>query len=84
MDFRNLLKRANLSAVEGYLLYGGESSERMSDKTYNERLTEARRRAKDFFNARFTDVREHDERLMLVLQLFITPRAGAQQHCRAP
>lgn len=61
MDFSDLLQRANLNSVESYLLYGSESFEKPSDKTYKERLSEARKKAKAFFEARYSDVTEYDE-----------------------
>lgn len=61
MDFKDLLKRANLSGIENYLMYGGESYETPSDKTYSERLADAHKKAKAFFESRFTDVHEYDE-----------------------
>ena len=45
----------------GPLTHGGESFERPSDKSYAQRLQEARKNATAFFEARFTNIDEFDE-----------------------
>ncbi len=40
---------------------GSESFEKPSEKTYSERLAEARKKATAFFDARYSDIREYDE-----------------------
>ncbi len=61
MDLGDLLRRANLNCIEDFLISGGESFERPSEKTYSERLAEAAKKATAFFDARYSDIREYDE-----------------------
>ena len=61
MDFSNLLRRTNLNSIQDYLMYGGESLEKPSDKTYSERLKEADKKASAFFHSRYTENDEFDE-----------------------
>lgn len=61
MDFGDLLERANLNSIESYLLYGGESTDKPSEKTYSERLAEAKKKAAAFFQSRYSDIQEYDE-----------------------
>lgn len=61
MDFSDLLQRANLNAIETFFMYGGINLEKPSGKTYTQRLTETRKKAADFFAARFPDLGEYDE-----------------------
>ena len=55
MDFSSLFRRANLNSVEEYLLNGGESLLKPSNKTYSERLTEAQKNISAFFETQFKD-----------------------------
>jgi len=61
MDFKDLLQRANLNCIENYLLYGEPTFEKQSEKSYSERLKEARKKASAFFKARYSDIDEYDE-----------------------
>ena len=61
MDISDLLRRANLNCIEEYLFHGGESFEKPSEKTYSERLADAREKAMDFFQARYSNTQEYDE-----------------------
>jgi len=40
---------------------GSESFENLPEKTYSERLAEARKKATAFFDARYSDIHEYDE-----------------------
>ena len=61
MDFNHSYRRADLNSIEAFLMHGGESFERPSDKSYAQRLQEARKNATAFFEARFTNIDEFDE-----------------------
>ena len=61
MDFKDLLRRTNLHSLESFLLNGTENLEQPCDTPYAERLTEAERTAKAFFDARFADSDDYDE-----------------------
>jgi hypothetical protein len=61
MDFNGLLRRANLNSIQSFLIYGDESFEEASQKTYSERITDAQKQAADFFKARYSDIDEYDE-----------------------
>lgn len=61
MNFRDLLKRSNLTSIENYLLYGDENLEKSLGKTYAERLEEARKKATAFFHSRYSDARDYEE-----------------------
>ena len=61
MDFNHSYRRADLNSIEAFLMHGGESFERPSDKSYSQRLQEARKNATAFFEARFTNIDEFDE-----------------------
>ena len=61
MDFNHSYRRADLNSIEAFLMHGGESFERPSDKSYAQRLREARKNATAFFEARFTNIDEFDE-----------------------
>ena len=60
MKFENYLQRAELISLQNFLKHGGETFIPTSDKKYSERITEARRKAKNFFEERFTDINEFD------------------------
>lgn len=61
MDFSDLLQRTNLNSIESFLMYGGESFIKPPNKTYSERLADAKKKAKAFFETRYTDIDEYDE-----------------------
>ena len=61
MDFRELLQRANLNCIEDFLMHGGESFEKPSEKTYSEGLEEAQKKVMTFFQARYSNMQEYDE-----------------------
>lgn len=61
MDFHGLLQRANLNAIQAFLIYGGDFHEEPSGKTYAERLKDADKNALEFFESRYTDIKEYDE-----------------------
>lgn len=61
MNFENLLQRANLNSIESFLLYGIESYTDFNEKTYSERLNEARKNATEFFQSKYTDIDEYDK-----------------------
>ncbi len=61
MDFSNLLRRTNLNAIETFLMSGGDSFEDPPSKTYSERIEDADKKAKAFFESRYTDIGELDE-----------------------
>ena len=61
MDFSDLLRRANLNAIEDFIIHGGESLEKPSEKTYSQRIADAEKKAKAFFEAKYPDVNEYDE-----------------------
>lgn len=60
MKFENYLQRAELISLQNFLKYGGETFIPTSGKKYSERLTEARRKAKNFFEEKFSDIDEFD------------------------
>lgn len=61
MGFKELLHRANLNALESYLMHGDMDYGIPNEKTYSERLGEARKKAMAFFEARYSDLDEYDE-----------------------
>lgn len=61
MDFSDLLQRVNLNNLQKHLLYGGETSEEPSKKTYTQRLKEVNKKTGAFLRSRFTDVSEFEE-----------------------
>ncbi len=60
MKFENYLQRAELISLQNFLKHGGETFIPTSDKKYSERITEARRKAKNFFEEKFPDIDEFD------------------------
>lgn len=61
MNFSDLLQRANLNCIQTFLVYGGENYEKPSEKTYSERIDEAKKKATAFFRKRYSDIKEYDE-----------------------
>ena len=61
MDFKDLLRRANLKTIEDFLIYDIDSFETSPKKSYSRRLEEAKQNAINFFNARYKDIKEFDE-----------------------
>lgn len=61
MDFKDMLKRANLNTLEDFLFHGGEFYSEPSEKTYAERIKEADRKISAFFEQRYPNIEEYDE-----------------------
>lgn len=60
MKFENYLQRAELISLQNFLKHGGETFIPTSDKKYSERITQARRKAKNFFEEKFPDIDDFD------------------------
>lgn len=61
MYFRDLLKRANVSSLEFFLLHGVEGHERPPEQTYSERLDAAEEKITSFLRPLCKKRREFDE-----------------------
>lgn len=61
MDFSKLYQRANLYALQNYLMYGCECLKDSPVKSYSERLADAQKKVTAFFSARYSDIDEYDE-----------------------
>ncbi len=60
MKFENYLQRAELISLQNFIKFGGETTIQTSNKKYSERLAEARRKSKNFFEEKFPDMDDFD------------------------
>ena len=61
MDFKNLLKRADLYSIQTFLKYGVESYVKPDTLSYSQRLRDANKNMTDFFKNKFPDSEELDK-----------------------
>ena len=61
MNFKNYLMRANLFSLQNFFKHGGECLIEIENKTYEQRLKDARKNAVAFFKMKFTDIKEFDD-----------------------
>lgn len=61
MNFEDYMNRVEITHIADYILYGVESFSRPSKKSYEQRLREADKKARAFFEKRYTDRKEYDE-----------------------
>ena len=61
MKFNDYLQRAELVSLQNFIKRGGETFIKSSEESYSQRIDEANRKARNFFNKKFADVAEYDE-----------------------